>query len=69
MKQLKKQKFVSIKVLPKDIQNPQTIWIFGNKVGIVLVSIEHPIIFLIENKEIADSYRGYFEILWKSGRS
>ena len=46
---LKKQGLVKIKFLPKEIQNPQTIWVYNDRVAIVLVSEEHPIIFLIEN--------------------
>jgi len=61
----KKMKYVEHKFLPKEMQNPQTIWIFGDYVAIVLVSLEYPISFLIKNKEIADSYRGYFDLLWK----
>lgn len=53
------------KFLPKEIKNPQTIWIFGNKVAILLISIEQPVIFLINNKEIADSFMAYFNWLWK----
>src|SRR3989344_2224214 len=37
-----------IKYLPKYFKNSQTIWIFGNKVAIILISIEQPIIFLID---------------------
>jgi sugar-specific transcriptional regulator TrmB len=62
---LKKQGLVQIKFLPKEIQQPQTIWIFDNKVAIVLVSVECPVVFLIDNKEIAHSYKEYFHLLWK----
>lgn len=54
-----------IKFLPKDIQNPQTIWIFGNKVAIILVLLEQPIIFLIDNKDISNSFKQYFDWLWQ----
>jgi len=57
---------VKYKFLSKNIKNPQTIWIFGNKVAIILVSIEQPIIFLIDNKEIANSFRYQFEWLWNN---
>lgn len=53
-----------VKFLPKEIQNPQTIWIFGNKIAIILVSIEQPIIFLIDNKDISNSFRDQFNWLW-----
>jgi hypothetical protein len=62
---LKKQGLVQIKFLPKEIQQPQTIWIFDDKVAIVLVSVECPVVFLIDNKEIAHSYKEYFNLLWE----
>lgn len=65
-KMLIKQKYIQLKFLPKEIQNPQTIWVYNNKVALILVSEEHPVIFLIENKDIANSYRDYFNLLWKS---
>jgi len=66
---LEKQSFVDIKFLPEEIQNPQTIWIFGNKVAIILVSVEQPIVFFIDNKEISKSFQDYFELLWKSAKT
>lgn len=62
VKKLKKQKYCKVKTF--DVNNPQTIWVYGNKVAIILVSIEHPIVFLIENKQIANSYKKYFNLLW-----
>lgn len=64
-KNLKKQGLVQAKFLPKEIQQPKTIWIFNNKVAIILVSLQYPVVFLIDNKEIAHSYREYFYLLWK----
>lgn len=63
-KVLKQQGLVKIKFLPKEIQQPQTIWVFDNKVAIILVSVECPVVFLIDNKEIADFYKEYFNLLW-----
>jgi len=62
---LKNQKFINLKFLPKEMKNIHTIWVYGNKVVIILVSEEYPIATLIENREIADNYRGYFTMLWK----
>jgi sugar-specific transcriptional regulator TrmB len=64
-KVLKKQGLIQIRFLPKEIQQPQTIWIFGSKVAIILVSLENLVVFLIDNKETAHSYREYFNLLWK----
>jgi sugar-specific transcriptional regulator TrmB len=38
--------------------------IYGNNVAIISWS-EHPIGFVLEDKQIADSYRTYFEFMWK----
>jgi sugar-specific transcriptional regulator TrmB len=57
------------KFLPKNIRHPQTIWVFGDKTAIILVSVDMPVITLIDNKEIANSFREYFDALWKQSRS
>jgi sugar-specific transcriptional regulator TrmB len=55
--------------LPKNLHHPQTIWVFGNKTAIILVSVEVPIITLIESDAIADSFREYFNLLWKQSQT
>ncbi|KYK26312.1 hypothetical protein AYK26_05380 [Euryarchaeota archaeon SM23-78] len=64
-KELSKTGLAEHKFLPKNIHHLQTTWVFGSKVAIILVSVEQPIIFLIDNKEIADSFRGQFKWLWE----
>ena len=64
-KELEQQTYTKVKFLPKQILNPQTIWIYMDKVITINVSKEHPLLFMIQNKEIADSYRDYFNLLWK----
>ena len=58
-------KMLEIKFLPKEIENPSIINIYGDRVANVLWKGKYPICFLLINKEIADSYRNYFEWLWK----
>jgi len=65
-KKFSKIGLAKVKFLPKKIKHPQTIWIFGNKVAIILVSMEHLTIFLIDNKEVAVSFRDYFNYMWAS---
>jgi sugar-specific transcriptional regulator TrmB len=50
--------------LPKDYEYPTATIIYGYKVAI-FVFTEYPIAFVIESKEVTDSYRTYFELLWK----
>ncbi|MFH1590485.1 MAG: helix-turn-helix domain-containing protein [archaeon] len=51
--------------LPEEIENPAVINIYGDRVVNVLWKKSMPICFLLINKEIADSYRKYFQYLWK----
>ena len=60
--------FDSIRLLPKDWEsNPNVIWIFGDCVANV-VWREEPVLFLIEDRAIAQAYRNYFWLLWKMAR-
>lgn len=72
-KEMTKKKFMGkyfeTKYLPPEIENPAIINIYGDRVVNVLWKKEYPICFLLINKEISDSYRKYFEYLWKIARS
>lgn len=63
-KQISKGVLVETKFLPKNITNPQTIWVYRDKVILIHVSKEHPIMFQIEDKEISNTYKQYFKMLW-----
>lgn len=67
-KAIKKMKLTEVKILPKEYMTPTHISIVGEKVGIILWS-EQPLGILIENKEIADSFRNYFKLLWGIAKS
>lgn len=64
--EIKKRKFVNsqVRYLPKEYSGPAATNIYGHKVAIILW-IEPPIAIIIENKELADTYRRYFDLLWK----
>lgn len=47
---------------------PSTTWIFGDKVAIVVWS-EQPVVTLIRSKEVAKSYRQFFEVIWKDSKN
>ena len=60
-----KSQLAKFKILPKELSSPNVIYIFGNKIANVLWS-EPPISFVIKDKRIDESYRNYFNFLWKS---
>ncbi len=53
-----------LRYLPKEFNSPMVIWVFGNKVAHVLW--DELIVTIVENKRVADDYRTYFDMLWKS---
>jgi len=59
-----KSKNSEFRYLPKNMLSPSTTVIYGNKINIIIWTPPFHAI-LIENKEVADSYRTYFNALWK----
>jgi sugar-specific transcriptional regulator TrmB len=50
--------------LPESYASPVSTNIYGDKVAIIVWSDE-PVAILIKNKSIADTYKKYFDLLWK----
>lgn len=63
---MEKAKFMQIRFL--DIKSEATTTIAGDIVSIHVIK-EKPQIIIIKNKEIAESYRNHFEILWKQAKN
>jgi len=62
-----KWKFAEVKYVPKHYKTPTETTIYGNKVAIFLLTKE-PKAILIRSKNISESYKKYFNLLWKVGR-
>jgi sugar-specific transcriptional regulator TrmB len=54
--------------LPKELEMPTSTEIFGDKVLIMILVQKSPLAILIENKDVADSFRKYFDVLWRTAR-
>jgi len=54
--------------LPKGIITPSWVLIFNDKIATVIVTPEQKVCFLIQNKEVANSYIQYFNLLWKNAK-
>lgn len=61
-----KLKNFEYRYLDADSKSPTSV--FGEYVSIHLATREKPFIILIKNKDIADTYRNYFEVLWATAR-
>ncbi len=64
-KKIKRIPLAEIKYIDEKYSNPLAINIYKDKVAIILWAKE-PIAILIKNKDIADSYKLYFELMWKT---
>jgi sugar-specific transcriptional regulator TrmB len=62
-----KTRYSEIKYLPKEFDFPTSIIVSNNSTIIAIWS--EPLLISICNKEVADSYKNYFEILWKIAKS
>ena len=60
----KKFKLTKVKYLPSDLVSPNWIDIF-NDVVLFVVILKEPLTFVMRDKSLADSFRVYFDIMWK----
>jgi len=67
-KDREQEKFTEIKYMPKGYVNPASVDISQDYVYIFLWE-EKPFVFMIKNKTIAQSFKTYFEFLWKLAKN
>jgi len=60
-----KMKLTEVKYLPNKLVSPNWIDIFPNAVLFIMV-LKNPIAFVVRDTELANSFRSYFEIMWKN---
>jgi len=61
----KKLQLTEVKYLPKGYSTPTVINVYSDRVVTVLWQDNIPLCFMIINKAVADSYRKWFQLLWK----
>jgi len=59
-----KTTYAEVRFIPKQYHSPVSIIVYSSKVALI-IWLENPVAFLIESKEAAESFRNYFEMLWK----
>lgn len=67
VKNIVKRSLMQIRSLPEFISFPSATAIYGNKVAIFVWDEPYHAI-LIKSKQVADSYRSFFEALWKQAK-
>jgi sugar-specific transcriptional regulator TrmB len=61
-------KTTEVRFLPRKTESQSVINIYGNKVAIIIWT-DPPEAVVIKNKAATDSFRSYFDILWKNAKS
>ena len=67
-KDREREKFTEIRYMPKGYISPAAIDIFQDYIYIFIWE-EKPFVFMIKNKLIAQSFKTYFDFLWKLAKS
>lgn len=67
-KDQEKTSYTEVRYLPKRDMNPAVVNIYGGTILIVLWT-NSPIAFLLRNKDIAKSFKNYFELLWEQAKA
>ncbi|MFA5992482.1 MAG: helix-turn-helix domain-containing protein [Candidatus Pacearchaeota archaeon] len=57
--------YTEFRFLPKEMEMPTSIEIYANKVLIFILEPTNPLAILIESKPVFESFRKYFDVLWK----
>ncbi|PIN73699.1 hypothetical protein COV20_05760 [Candidatus Woesearchaeota archaeon CG10_big_fil_rev_8_21_14_0_10_45_16] len=60
-----KMRFTEVKYFPNKLVSPNWIDIFPDAVLFVMV-LKNPVAFVVRDTELANSFRSYFEIMWKN---
>ncbi len=68
-KQFKAQPLLEVRELPGEYVGPVATVIYGDKVALEVMDPDNVSLVIIENKNIANSYRQQFEALWKLGET
>lgn len=61
-------RLLQVRYLPNEYSSHAALRIYGNNVAIMLFSEDGPLAIVIENKNIADGYRKYFEVMWNASK-
>jgi len=69
IKYLKNLQCTDVKYLPKEFSSPVTTDICGEIVSLSFWEEKEPISIIIKNKQVADAYRRYFELMWHIAKS
>ncbi len=60
----KKLAYTELRFLPKGLEMPTSTEIYANKVLIFILNKQNPMAIMIECKDVAESFKKYFQVMW-----
>lgn len=67
-KAVKKLRLTKIRFVPQEFTSQVSTYIYENKVAMIMW-VDSPLAVVVEHSKIADSYRNYFEYMWKTAKT
>ncbi|MFW6272705.1 MAG: hypothetical protein ACOC2U_02860, partial [bacterium] len=61
----RKLAFTEFRFLPKNVEMPMSTEIYKDKIAFFILLKDDPMAIIIESKTVHESFKKYFEILWK----
>jgi len=68
-KEFSKMKYTFVRYAPEKYDSPASNYIYGDRVVIIFWNKNNPLTIRIIDKSLAESYKNYFEILWKNSKN
>ncbi|MBD3204666.1 hypothetical protein GF327_10325 [Candidatus Woesearchaeota archaeon] len=65
-KEFSQMKHTNVKYVPEKYESPASNWIYGDRIVIIFWYQEFPFAIRIIDKNLADSYKNYFKVLWQA---
>jgi len=62
-KEIENQRYTEVRYMPKT--SPSTTYVYGNNVATIIWEKDKLVAIKIDDKDVADAYKSYFEELWK----
>lgn len=65
-KEFSKMKFTGVRYAPRPYESPASNWVYGDRIAIIFWYKEFPFAVRIIDKNLAESYKNHFKLLWDS---
>ena len=65
-KEFSKMRYTSVRYLPRQYTSPASNYVYGDRIAIIFWYKESPFAIRIIDRNLAESYKSNFEMMWKA---